>query len=91
MKRTFTPLARLAVLATMSLALGSSVLAGQPQMEAALQNLLAARAELQKANVSAGGARQSAIAAIDRAIAEVRAGKEYQTENRTGKTGKKKR
>ena len=70
MKRT---LIRLAVLAAVSLSLGSSALARQPHMEAALQSLLAARSELENATANKGGQRVAAIRAIDRAIAEVRA------------------
>lgn len=73
MKRTFTRLTRLAVLAAASFALGSSALAGQPHMKAALQSLLAARGELERANAGKGGQRVAAIRAIDRAIAEVQA------------------
>lgn len=73
MKRTLARLTRLAVLAAISLSLGSSALAAQPRMNAALQSLLAARGELERAAGGKGGERVAAIRAIDRAIAEVRA------------------
>ena len=67
------PLPRLAVLAAVSFALTDSALAGHPHMQAALQSLQAARAELVNANAGKGGQRVAAIRAIDRAIAEVQA------------------
>ena len=73
MKRTFTRLTHLAVLAAVSFSLGSSALAGQPHMKAALQSLLAARGELERGTGGKGGQRVAAIRAIDRAIAEVQA------------------
>lgn len=88
MKRAFTPLVRLAVLATAWLAVSGSALAGHPKIDAAIQNLLAARAELQKANVSAGGKRQAAIAAIDRALAEARADVDFRDNKPRKKKGR---
>ena len=90
MKRTFIHLNRVAVLAAVSLGLGHSALAGQPHMDAALQNLLAARAELEQA-YRKHGERDAAIAAVDRAIAEVRAGEAFQAERaQAGKGNKRK-
>jgi hypothetical protein len=52
----------------------ASANAGQPNMEAALSDLRAARASLEKAEANKGGHRANAIGLIDQAIAEVRAG-----------------
>ena len=49
-------------------------LAAQPNMQAALGSLQAARAELVKATPNKGGHRERALGLIDNAIAEVRAG-----------------
>jgi hypothetical protein len=50
---------------------------GQPHMEAALDNLTSARAELESANTDKGGHRGRAIELVDEAIGEVRAGIEF--------------
>ena len=47
---------------------------GQPNMEAALGDLRAARASLQKAVPDKAGHRNQAIALVDQAIAQVQAG-----------------
>ncbi len=54
-----------------------AVLAAQPNMQAALGSLQAARAELQKATPNKGGHRERAIGFVDQAIAETRAGIGY--------------
>jgi len=54
-----------------------AVLAAQPNMQAALGSLQAARAELQKATPNKGGHRERAIGFVDQAIAETRAGISY--------------
>lgn len=50
---------------------------GQPHMEAALDNLRSARAELESANTDKGGHRGRAIELVDEAIGEVQAGIEF--------------
>lgn len=52
----------------------SEALADQPRMQAALNLLRSARGELQQATADKGGHRLKALAAIDTAIAEVKAG-----------------
>jgi hypothetical protein len=47
---------------------------GQPNMEAALGDLRAARASLQKAVPDKAGHRNKAVGLVDQAIAEVQAG-----------------
>jgi hypothetical protein len=54
-----------------------AVLAAQPNMQAALGSLQAARAELLKATPNKGGHRERAIGFVDQAIAETRAGISY--------------
>jgi hypothetical protein len=51
--------------------------AAQPHMANALGSLQAARAELVRAEPNKGGHRERAIAAVDQAIAEARAGIAY--------------
>ena len=51
--------------------------AAQPHMANALGSLQAARAELVRAEANKGGHRERAIAAVDQAIAETRAGIAY--------------
>ena len=51
-----------------------AVRAGQPKMEEALSALKSARAALEHAEANKGGHREKAIAKIDEAIDEVRAG-----------------
>lgn len=88
MKPTFPPLARLVALAAVSLALSGSALAGHPQIDAAIQNLIAARAELQKGSSNKGGERLAAINAIDRALAEARADVDYRDDKPRKKKGR---
>ena len=51
--------------------------ANQPNMQAALGSLQAARAELVKSTTNKGGHRERAIGFVDSAIAETRAGIAY--------------
>ena len=51
--------------------------AAQPHMANALGSLQAARAELARAEANKGGHRERALAAVDQAIAETRAGIAY--------------
>lgn len=50
---------------------------GQPHMQAALDHLQTAKAELQSAMADKGGHRVRAIELVNRAIGEVEAGMEY--------------
>ncbi|MGD1148001.1 MAG: hypothetical protein ABR961_08640 [Thermoanaerobaculaceae bacterium] len=50
---------------------------GQPHMQAALDHLQWAKAELQSAAADKGGHRVRAIELVDQAIGEVQAGMEY--------------
>ena len=52
----------------------SSIFAGQPNMQAALEHLRAARASLEKAERNKGGHRERAIQLVDEAIAQVQEG-----------------
>ena len=52
-------------------------MAAQPNIQAALGSLQAARAELVKATANKGGHRERAIGFVDSAIAETRAGIAY--------------
>jgi len=52
-------------------------MAAQPNMQAALGSLQAARGELLKATANKGGHRDRAIGFVDSAIAETRAGIAY--------------
>ena len=77
----FFPKSRATLLVT-GLAVGAAagasiVLAAQPNMQAALGSLQAARAELVKATPNKGGHRERAIGFVDQAIAETRAGIAY--------------
>ena len=54
---------------------------GQPHMTAALDELRGARQELDAAETDKGGHRSRAIALIDDAITEVRAGIDYARTN----------
>ena len=49
----------------------TSVFADQPHMQAALVQLRAARAELEKAATDKAGHREKAIALVDKAIAQI--------------------
>jgi hypothetical protein len=59
------------------LAVACTAAATQPNMQAALGSLQAARAELVKATANKGGHRERAIGFVDSAIAETRAGIAY--------------
>jgi hypothetical protein len=50
---------------------------GQPHMQLALDELQAARSELQAATTDKGGHRERAIELVDQAITEVQAGMEF--------------
>jgi hypothetical protein len=50
---------------------------GQPHMQAALDHLRSARAELEASNANKGGHRERAIEMVDNAISEVRAGIDF--------------
>ena len=60
----------------------SSAIADQPHMQAALAQLRAARAELQKALPDKGGHRVRAMELLDKAIGEVEAGEAAARANR---------
>ncbi|MEW6257276.1 MAG: hypothetical protein AB1592_15085 [Pseudomonadota bacterium] len=55
-------------------ALMGGAFAAQPYMDAALEQLRAARASLQQAEPNKGGHREAAIGLIDQAIEQVKAG-----------------
>ncbi|MBA4788459.1 MAG: hypothetical protein H2042_02065 [Rhizobiales bacterium] len=55
-------------------ALVTGAFANQPYMDAALEQLRAARASLQAAEPNKGGHREAAIGLVDQAIEQVRAG-----------------
>ena len=72
-------LGHLLIAFTLGLSLASGVLienasANQPHMDAALDDLRAARHELENARHDKGGHRDAAIGIIDNAIGEVKAG-----------------
>jgi hypothetical protein len=71
MKRILLPFALGLIISVSFIA---SANAGQPNMEAALGDLRAARSSLEKAEANKGGHRNRAIALIDQAIAEVKEG-----------------
>jgi len=50
---------------------------GQPHMQAAIDQLQAAKSELEEARANKGGHRMRAIELIDQAIAEAQAGIDY--------------
>ncbi|CAN5461593.1 hypothetical protein BH18VER1_BH18VER1_10180 [soil metagenome] len=54
----------------------TSALADQPHMEAALEHLRAARAELEEAQTDKAGHRKTAIELLDKAIVETQRGVE---------------
>jgi hypothetical protein len=56
-------------------------LADQPRMQEALAHLEQAREALKNASSDKGGNRQDAIRAVDKAIAEVKRGIEYDRKN----------
>jgi hypothetical protein len=70
MKRVLLPF----VLGLISVSFIATANPGQPNMEAALGDLRAARASLQKAVPDKAGHRNQAIALVDQAIAQVQAG-----------------
>jgi hypothetical protein len=77
MKNILLRFIRLSLLTALAATMGGSAFAWQPRMQAALQSLLAARAELEQASTNKGGERLAAIRAIDHAIAQTRAGEAY--------------
>lgn len=58
-------------------ALSTPSQSAQPNMQAALDNLMQARANLQRAVADKGGHRANALSLVDQAIEEVRAGIDY--------------
>ena len=70
MKRILLPF----VLGFVSVSFIATANPGQPNMQAALGDLRAARASLQKAVPDKAGHRNQAIALVDQAIAQVQAG-----------------
>jgi hypothetical protein len=54
---------------------------GQPNMQAALDQLQMARSELEAANTDKGGHRVAAISLVDQAIQEVREGIRFAAEH----------
>jgi hypothetical protein len=58
-------------------------LADQPHMEEALRHLERARESLQRASSDKGGNRADAIRAVDKAIAEVQRGIEYDRKHKS--------
>jgi pentose-5-phosphate-3-epimerase len=71
MKKIKTTSVAFLLLAAMSV---SSAFAGQPNMQAALSHLRAARAALERATPNKGGHRERAIELVDRAIEQVQGG-----------------
>jgi len=68
----------LALIALVAASAASTVaVAAQPHMETALAHLEQALAELKQASSDKGGNRVDAIRAVEKAIAEVRRGVEY--------------
>jgi hypothetical protein len=63
--------------AAMLAALSLHSIAAQPHMEAALASLEQALAQLKQASTDKGGNRANAIRAVEKAIAEVKRGMEY--------------
>jgi len=73
-----SPAAILVIGVTAGAIVGACVaMAAQPNMQAALGSLQAARAELIRAIPNKGGHREQAIGFVDSAIAETRAGINY--------------
>lgn len=70
---------RLATLVAVALVTGATLpaLAAQPKMEEALAHLEQARESLKQASSDKGGNRADALRAVDKAIAEVKRGIEY--------------
>ncbi|MBL8402252.1 hypothetical protein [Accumulibacter sp.] len=67
----------LAIVIASSAFVSGQTLADQPNMEAALASLQQAKESLQRATLDKGGHRVKAIKAVDAAIAEVKAGIEF--------------
>ena len=65
------------LLAALTLALSAPSFADQPNMQAALASLQQAKDSLERAEPDKGGHRVNAIKRVDQAIAEVKAGIEY--------------
>ena len=73
-----SPIALLAIGAAVGAVIGACAAgANQPNMQAALSSLQAARAEMIQARPNKGGHRERAINFIDAAIAETKAGINY--------------
>ena len=77
-------------LTTLALAATPAAWADQPNMQAALDSLQAARASLEKATIDKGGHRAKAIKAVNNAIAEVKAGIEFDRTHSGAKENRKK-
>lgn len=78
------------VLTCAAVAASPLAMAAQPNMEAALESLNAAKASLQKATQDKGGHRAKAIQAVNAAIAETKAGIEYDRTHTGANENKKK-
>ncbi|MBT9594364.1 MAG: hypothetical protein IV094_00080 [Vitreoscilla sp.] len=78
-------------LAALALALAAApIFAAQPHMEAALASLEQARDQLKSASGDKGGNRAQAINAVDKAIAEVKKGIEYDRKHQSAQEAVKK-
>jgi len=77
MRRRFMVFALLVVVVLTGYVVGCASATGQPHMIVALDELRAARSELDSANADKGGHRVKAVSLVDEAIAEVEAGIEY--------------
>jgi hypothetical protein len=75
MKRT-TQIAALGATLALGMAIGQAM-AAQPHMEAALSALQTAKSELREAVADKGGHRVKAMADVDSAISEVKAGIDF--------------
>ena len=82
-------LALVLVLSSALLASGQAF-ADQPNMEAALASLQQAKDSLQRATTDKGGHRVKAIKAVDAAIAEVKAGIEFDRTHQSKNENQKK-
>lgn len=69
--------------AALLLAAVSPAFADQPHMEEALRHLERARESLQRASSDKGGNRADALRAVDKAIAEVQRGIEYDRKHKS--------
>jgi hypothetical protein len=72
------------LIALVVLAVSMQTYAAQPHMEAALASLLQAKQNLEMASHDKGGYRVAAMKSIDQAIAQVRAGIEYDRSHPSG-------